>query len=186
MSNRFYHKSLLSQNRFYHKIAFITNRFYHKIAFITNRFYHKIAIGSPGQRARPGTAVRPPRAPMTYWTTPDITLDAIGSIETKSRTVHHVQSLLSQIAFITNRFYHKSLLSQNRFYHKIAFITNRFYHKGETRDSGPTSQCMQTITGPHMMYHHWYTSAKMDSGRARCQSPAGPRRRPPRASKGNN
>jgi len=45
------------------------------------------------------------------------------------------QSLLSQIAFITNRFYHKSLLSQNRFYHKIAFITksllsqNRFYHK---------------------------------------------------------
>jgi hypothetical protein len=39
------------------------------------------------------------------------------------------QSLLSQIAFITNRFYHKiafiteSLLSQNRFYHKIAFIT---------------------------------------------------------------
>ena len=128
--NRFYHrfafitKSLLSQIAFhegigtlelgescldYHKIAFITNRFYHKSLLSQIRFYHK-------SKARPGTTVRPPRAPVTYWTTTDNTRgllnhsgrspDAIGSIETKSRTVHQVKSLLSQIAFITNHDQH--------------------------------------------------------------------------------
>ena len=102
-------KSLLSQNRFYHKSLLSPNRFYHKSLLSQIRFYHK-------SKARPGTTVRPPRAPVTYWTTTDNTRgllnhsgrspDAIGSIETKSRTVHQVKSLLSQIAFITNHDQH--------------------------------------------------------------------------------
>ena len=137
MSNRFYHKSLLSQNRFYHKSLLSQNRFYHKSLLSQNRFYHN-------SKARPGTTVRPPRASTTYWTTTDNTRgllnhagcspDAIGGIENKSRTAHHVKSLLSQTAFITNH-----------------------DQRGRCRSDLPV---YANYYRTHMMYHHWYTSAK--------------------------
>jgi primosomal protein N'' len=140
MSNRFYHKSLLSQIAFITKSLLSQNRFYHRIALIATLLQPPHPIYS---KARPGTTVRPPRAPMTYWTTTDNPLDAIGSIETKCRTVHHVKSLLSQIAFIT-----KSLLSQ------IAFITDSLLSQieGETRDNGPTSQSPCDLLDNHRQH----------------------------------